>query len=128
MTPELRAERNALDESGKERERSLPRMEAEKKFYTPQEVATMLTLSLASVYRLAKEGALPARKIGRQWRFPKQKVEAWLEQQEPPAAAEPTASPRRSIMELHGLGAEIWAGIDAQEYVNELRKEWDHRP
>lgn len=35
---------------------------------------------------------------------------------------------KRSIMELHGLGAEIWEGIDAQEYVNELRKEWDHRP
>jgi hypothetical protein len=34
----------------------------------------------------------------------------------------------RSIMELEGLGAEIWEGIDAQEYVNELRKEWDHRP
>ncbi len=35
---------------------------------------------------------------------------------------------KRSIMELHGLGAEIWEGVDAQEYVNELRKEWDHRP
>lgn len=30
-----------------------------------------------------------------------------------------------SIMELHGLGAEIWQGIDAQQYVNELRDEWD---
>ena len=27
----------------------------------------------------------------------------------------------RSIMELEGLGAEIWEGIDAQEYVDELR-------
>lgn len=35
---------------------------------------------------------------------------------------------RRSLMELAGLGAEIWQGIDAQKYVNELRKEWDHRP
>lgn len=34
---------------------------------------------------------------------------------------------KRSIMELRGLGAEIWQGIDAQEYVNELRKEGDHR-
>ncbi len=39
---------------------------------------------------------------------------------------EPTE--KRSIMELHGLGAEIWEGIDAQEYVNELRSEWEHRP
>jgi len=34
----------------------------------------------------------------------------------------------RSLLELEGLGAEIWEGIDTQEYVNELRKEWDHRP
>ena len=46
-------------------------------------------------------------------------------------AARPPVEPeehKRSIMELHGLGAEIWEGIDAQEYVNELRREWDHRP
>ncbi len=46
-------------------------------------------------------------------------------------AARPLDEPeknKRSLMELHGLGAEIWQGIDAQEYVNELRKEWDHRP
>ncbi len=36
--------------------------------------------------------------------------------------------PQRSIMELHGLGKEIWEGIDAQEYVNEMRDEWEHRP
>ena len=35
--------------------------------------------------------------------------------------------PKRSIMELHGLGAEIWEGVDAQEYVNGLREEWDQR-
>jgi len=41
----------------------------------------------------------------------------------------PKPAPRqRSLLELEGLGAEIWQGIDAQEYVNELRKEWDHRP
>jgi hypothetical protein len=34
----------------------------------------------------------------------------------------------RSLLELEGLGAEIWQGIDAQAYVNELRKEWDQRP
>jgi hypothetical protein len=42
--------------------------------------------------------------------------------------AAPDASHNRSIMELHGLGAEIWEGVDAQEYVNKLREEWDHRP
>lgn len=35
---------------------------------------------------------------------------------------------KRSLLELEGLGAEIWAGIDPDEYVNALRNEWDHRP
>ena len=35
---------------------------------------------------------------------------------------------KRSIMELHGLGKEIWEGVEAQTYVNELRNEWDSRP
>lgn len=32
------------------------------------------------------------------------------------------------LMDLQGLGKEIWQGIDAQEYVNQLRREWDDRP
>ncbi len=36
--------------------------------------------------------------------------------------------PRRNIMDLHGLGKEIWKGVDAQEYVDKLREEWEHRP
>jgi hypothetical protein len=31
----------------------------------------------------------------------------------------------RSLLELEGLGEEIWTGIDPQVYVTELRKEWD---
>ena len=33
----------------------------------------------------------------------------------------------RDITELHGLGAEIWHGIDPQEYIDESRDEWDKR-
>jgi hypothetical protein len=33
--------------------------------------------------------------------------------------------PRRSLMELRGLGKEIWAGVDPVEYVRGLRAEWD---
>ena len=32
---------------------------------------------------------------------------------------------KHSIMELEGLGAEIWEGIDAQEYVRKERESWD---
>ena len=36
--------------------------------------------------------------------------------------------PKRSLLELEGLGAEIWQDVDAQEYINKLRQEWDDRP
>ena len=32
---------------------------------------------------------------------------------------------RRSILELEGLGAEIWEGINAREYVRREREAWD---
>jgi hypothetical protein len=42
-------------------------------------------------------------------------------------APDPTPQSRR-LSALHGVGKEIWQGIDAQDYVNQLRSEWDHRP
>jgi hypothetical protein len=41
------------------------------------------------------------------------------------AEADATDEPEHSLLELEGLGAEIWQGIDAQQYVNDLRDEWD---
>jgi len=40
----------------------------------------------------------------------------------------PEEEKKHSILELHGLGKGLWEGIDAQEYVDRLRSEWDHRP
>jgi hypothetical protein len=34
-------------------------------------------------------------------------------------------SQQRRLTELRGLGKEIWAGIDAQDYVDQMRDEWD---
>lgn len=36
-----------------------------------------------------------------------------------------TVKTRRSILELQGLGKEIWKNIDAQKYVDEERKSWN---
>jgi hypothetical protein len=33
----------------------------------------------------------------------------------------------RSILELEGLGKEIWKDVDATEYINDLRDEWNNR-
>ena len=42
--------------------------------------------------------------------------------------AEEEPKHERNILELEGLGTDNPIGMDAQEYINELRKEWDHRP
>ncbi|MEH2089305.1 hypothetical protein [Nostoc sp.] len=36
-----------------------------------------------------------------------------------------TPKPKRNILELRGLGKEIWNGIDVQEYVNQERDSWN---
>jgi hypothetical protein len=42
--------------------------------------------------------------------------------------AESSETPRQyHLLELEGVGAALWQGIDAQSYGNELRSEWDHR-
>jgi len=41
------------------------------------------------------------------------------------AMSDTTDEPEHSLLELEGLGAEIWQGIDAQQYVHEQREEWD---
>lgn len=34
--------------------------------------------------------------------------------------------PEHSLLELEGIGAELWQGIDAQTYTHALREEWEH--
>ncbi len=41
--------------------------------------------------------------------------------------SEPKEKKQRSLLELEGLGSEIWEGIDAQKYVDDLRDEWNQR-
>jgi hypothetical protein len=36
-----------------------------------------------------------------------------------------TTRARRSILELQGLGKEIWQGIDAQEYIDREQASWN---
>jgi hypothetical protein len=38
-----------------------------------------------------------------------------------------TQGRHRSLLELEGLGADLWSGVDAQDYVGQLRREWNGR-
>jgi len=33
--------------------------------------------------------------------------------------------PRHSIMELEGLGKEVWEGVEPQQYIEKERNSWD---
>ena len=50
-------------------------------FLTTDEVLEYLQVNLRTVYRLIKAGKLPAVRVGRQWRFRKGDLDAWLESQ-----------------------------------------------
>jgi excisionase family DNA binding protein len=55
-------------------------------FLTTEEVLEYLQVNLRTVYRLIKAGKIPAVRVGRQWRFRKRDIDAWLESQRPRAA------------------------------------------
>ena len=50
-------------------------------FLTTEEVLEYLQVNLRTVYRLIKAGKIPAVRVGRQWRFRKSDIDAWLETQ-----------------------------------------------
>ena len=48
---------------------------------TLKEVAAYLKLAEKTAYRLASEGKLPGFKVGGSWRFKREDLEAWIEEQ-----------------------------------------------
>ncbi|MBI2094150.1 MAG: helix-turn-helix domain-containing protein [Candidatus Omnitrophica bacterium] len=48
---------------------------------TLREVAQYLGLHVMTVYKLTREGRMPAAKIGGQWRFKRDVLNDWLEEQ-----------------------------------------------
>ena|SRR5687767_11945335 len=61
-------------------------------FLTTDEVLEYLQVNLRTVYRLIKAGKIPAIRVGRQWRFRKRDIDAWLESQRP-RGGRPIGSP-----------------------------------
>ncbi|MBI3047843.1 MAG: response regulator [Acidobacteria bacterium] len=72
-------------------------------FLTTEEVLEYLQVNLRTVYRLIKAGKIPAVRVGRQWRFRKRDIDAWLDSQRtaaggPPALATPARQRRARIL------------------------------
>jgi excisionase family DNA binding protein len=64
-------------------------------FLTTEEVLEYLQVNLRTVYRLIKAGKIPAVRVGRQWRFRKRDIDAWLDSQRPRGARPAAAPPPR---------------------------------
>jgi excisionase family DNA binding protein len=63
-------------------------------FLTTEEVLEYLQVNLRTVYRLIKAGKIPAVRVGRQWRFRKRDIDAWLDSQRVRGGARtPSAAP-----------------------------------
>jgi excisionase family DNA binding protein len=50
----------------------------EEKIMTTKEVAEYLRLAEATVYKLARDGNIPAMKLGRAWRFKRDLIDEWF--------------------------------------------------
>ncbi len=57
------------------------RIDSASQIMTVEEVAGYLRLSTATIYKLAQGNKIPAKKIGRTWRFSRQLVDAWVREQ-----------------------------------------------
>ena len=62
-------------------------------FLTTEEVLEYLQVNLRTVYRLIKAGKIPAVRVGRQWRFRKRDIDAWLDSQRGTARNDDTTAP-----------------------------------
>ena len=61
-------------------------------FLTTEEVLEYLQVNLRTVYRLIKAGKIPAVRVGRQWRFRKRDIDAWLDSQRPRGGSRPATA------------------------------------
>ncbi len=50
---------------------------------TLDELAAYLKRGRSTLYKMARNGLIPASKIGRSWRFDRDAIDAWLRQQSP---------------------------------------------
>lgn len=52
------------------------------RWMTVQDVAKYLQLSMDMIYKMAQQGKIPASKVGTAWRFKKEKIDRWMEENE----------------------------------------------
>lgn len=88
-------------------------------FLTTEEVLEYLQVNLRTVYRLIKAGKLPAVRVGRQWRFRKSDIDAWLESQAP-RPPRPITTPSARPAAPSGSGRPRILVVDDEASIRDL--------
>ena len=91
-------------------------------FLTTEEVLEYLQVNLRTVYRLIKAGKIPAVRVGRQWRFRKRDIDAWLDSQRPRGSARPatSAQPQAAGMKAQGTARPRILVVDDEASIRDL--------
>ncbi len=93
-------------------------------FLTTEEVLEYLQVNLRTVSRLIKAGKIPAVRVGRQWRFRKRDIDAWLDSQRPrngaARAAATGASPAAAAKPAAGTSRPRVLVVDDEASIRDL--------
>ena len=88
-------------------------------FLTTEEVLEYLQVNLRTVYRLIKAGKIPAVRVGRQWRFRKRDIDAWLDSQRPRGGSRP-AAPAAPVRPAGGAARPRVLVVDDEASIRDL--------
>jgi excisionase family DNA binding protein len=89
-------------------------------FLTTEEVLEYLQVNLRTVYRLIKAGKIPAVRVGRQWRFRKRDIDAWLDSQRPRGGARPATAPAAPARPAAGAARPRVLVVDDEASIRDL--------
>jgi excisionase family DNA binding protein len=88
-------------------------------FLTTEEVLEYLQVNLRTVYRLIKAGKIPAVRVGRQWRFRRRDIDAWLETQRPRGSRGAAQGAARPAPSAPGTRPRV-LGVDDEATIRDL--------
>jgi excisionase family DNA binding protein len=88
-------------------------------FLTTEEVLEYLQVNLRTVYRLIKAGKIPAVRVGRQWRFRKSDIDAWLDSQRPRSGSRQPAMPATAAARRPSIRPRILV-VDDEASIRDL--------
>jgi excisionase family DNA binding protein len=89
-------------------------------FLTTEEVLEYLQVNLRTVYRLIKAGKIPAVRVGRQWRFRKRDIDAWLDSQRPRSGGGPRPQPAAAARPAAGAARPRVLVVDDEASIRDL--------